>query len=342
LKFLPYLGRRVLFFLPQILGVLLVTFLITRAIPGDPARLQGGPYMPLAGLELIRKRMGLNEPIYLQFVYYVRNILRGDLGYSYYTSNPVLTDILLRLPATLELIVLAFLLTFVVMIPTAVKSVSRGKGMIANVIKKAFFAYGMAAGATPDFWLALILLFVFYSVLGWIPSPVGQMNIAISPPTRITGMYIVDSLVTGNWISLKSSLLQAVLPVFALAFVHGGGICKIAIVASINTQKAGFINFAKVCGLPPAKIQKYINRHISLPVITMTAISFGFLLGGAVLVETVFSWGGFGQYAVQAIINTDYAAIQGVILVSALLNLFVYMLVDMIYFWVDPRIKSLS
>lgn len=298
--------------------------------------------MPPGGIELLRERMGLNEPIHLQFIHYIRNLLRGDLGYSWYTGNPVMTDVRLRLPATLELIMLALLLTFLVALPIAVKSASMGKGVVANVARKAFFGYGMAAGATPDFWLALIVLFVFYAVLRWAPSPIGQLDIVISPPTRITGMHIVDSLITGNWQSLRSSLAHAVLPLFVLAFVYGGGICKVAIVASISTQKAGFINFAKTCGLPSATIQKYVNRCVYSPVATMTAIAFGFLIGGAVLVETVFSWGGFGQYAVEAVVNTDYAAIQGVVVASALLNLLVYMLVDLVYFWVDPRIKSLG
>jgi peptide/nickel transport system permease protein len=298
--------------------------------------------MPPEGLELLREQMGLNEPIYIQFIHYVQNVFRGDLGYSWYTGNPVMTDILNRLPATLGLIVLALFLVFVVLLPIAVKSVSMGKGIIVNVTRKVFFAYGMAAGAIPDFWLALILVYIFYAVLGWTAPPIGQIGITISPPMRITGNYIVDSLVTGNWISLKSSLSYAVLPVIALTLIHGSGICKTAIVASVNMQKAGFIDFAKMCGLPDATVQKYINRWIYLPVSTMTAITFGFLLGGTVLVETVFSWGGFGQYAVEAVVHTDYAAIQGVVVVSALLNLFIYILVDMIYFWVDPRISSLG
>jgi peptide/nickel transport system permease protein len=342
MKLYLYLRRRAMFFIPQLIGILLITFLVVRAIPGDPARFRAGPFMPAEGLELIREQMHLDKPIYLQFVLYVRDVFRGDLGDSWYTGNPVMTDIMSRLPGTLGLIVLAFLLIFLIILPIAIRSVSVGKGIVVNVTRKVFFAYGMAAGAIPDFWFSLLLIYIFYAVLKWAAPPIGQLNLAISPPTQITGNYIFDSLVTGNWSCLKSSLSHALLPAITLAFIHGGGISKVAIVAANSIEKTGFIDFAKMCGLPAKKVQQYINRWIYLPVSTMTAITFGFLVGGIVLVEKVFSWGGFGQYAVEAVLYNDYSAIQGVVVVSALLNLFVYIIIDLIYFWVDPRIKNIG
>lgn len=342
MKILAYLGRRVIFFLPQVLGVVLITFLFVRMIPGDPARLMAGPLVSEEGLELIREKMGLSGPLPLQFVYYVKNAAQGDLGFSWYTGNRVMTDIAMRLPATLELILLALLVTFLVMLPIAIKSVSIGKGLLGNIGKKGLFSYGMAAGAFPDFWLSLIMVFVFYVTLRVLPSPVGQLDIGMSTPERITGMYLIDSLLAGNWEVFISSLKHLILPVFVLAFVYGGAVIKIAIVTSSKVQKAEFIDFAKVSGLSAAKIQQYVTRAVYPPIATIAAVTFGFLVGGAVLVETVFSWGGFGQYAVQAVINSDFAAIQGVVLVSALLNLLVYMLVDLVYFLVDPRIESLG
>jgi len=187
-----------------------------------------------------------------------------------------------------------------------------------------------------------VLIFVFYAVLGWAASPVGQLDIGISVPARLTGMIVIDSLVTGNWAAFTSSLKHLILPVFVLAFVYGCITCKIAIVTASNVRKSEFIDFAKACGLSVATIERYITRSVYPPVATITAVTFAFLLGGAVLVETVFSWGGFGQYAVQSVINSDFAAIQGVVLISALLNLALYILVDMVYFWVDPRIKNLG
>jgi peptide/nickel transport system permease protein len=155
-------------------------------------------------------------------------------------------------------------------------------------------------------------------------------------------MYLVDSLLAGNWDTFISHLKHLILPVFVLAFVYGGAVIKIAIVSSNKVQKSDFVDYAKISGLSAARVQKYVTRAVYPPVATITAVTFGFLIGGAVLVETVFSWGGFGQYAVQSVINADFAAIQGVVFVSALLNLLVYMLVDLVYFVVDPRIKSLG
>jgi peptide/nickel transport system permease protein len=330
------------FFLPQVVGVVLITFLFVRMIPGDPARLMAGPLVPEEGVELIRKKMGLSGPLPLQFLHYVKNAVQGDLGNSWYTGNPVGKDIAIRLPATLELILLALLVTFLVMLPVAIKSVSVGKGLLKNASRRVLFSYGMAAGAFPDFWLSLIMIFLFYVKLNLLPSPVGQIDITMIPPDRITGMYVLDSLLTGNWEVFVSSLTHLILPVSVLAFVYGAATIKIAIVTSNSVQKSAFIDFAKVSGLPATRIQKYVTRAVYPPVATITAVTFGFLLGGAVLVETVFSWGGFGQYAVQSVVNSDFAAIQGVVLVSALLNLLVYMLVDLVYFLVDPRIKSLG
>lgn len=342
MKFWGYLGRRAIFILPQIIGVLAITFIIVRMVPGDPARLMGGPLVSEEGLELIRERMGLTGSLPLQFANYIKNIFQGHLGFSWYTGNPVLTDIITRLPATLELLILALLVTFFIMLPVAIKSVSLGGGLGKKIAGRILFGYGMAAGAFPDFWLALILIFVFYAVLGWAPSPIGQLDINVLSPTRITGMYLLDSLFTGNWAAFKSSLTHLVLPVFVLAFVYGGAILKVAIVQSNKTQESEFVNFAKICGLPMATIQSYITKAVYPSVATISGVIFGFLIGGAALVEQVFSWGGFGQYAVQSVINSDFAAIQGVVLISAILNLVVFILVDIVYFWVDPRVKSLG
>lgn len=342
MKFLPYALRRLAFLVPQILGILLVTFVLVRLLPGDPARLMAGPLMPEAGVELIREKMGLTGSLPVQFIHYVQRVVHGDLGTSWYTGNPVMTDIAMRLPITVELIVLSLLVTFLIMLPMGIKAVSLGGSLAKKVAGRAFFMYGMAAGAFPDFWLALILVFVFYAVLGWAPAPAGILDVGMARPTHITGMYLADSLLTGNWATFVSSLKHWILPVFTLAFVYGGGIVKVAMITAIGVQKAGFINFAKVSGLSPSTIQRYVTRLVYPSVATYTAVVFAFLIGGVVLIEKVFSLGGFGQYAVQAITMTDYAAIQGVVLISALINLAVFIIVDMTYFWLDPRIRALA
>jgi peptide/nickel transport system permease protein len=342
MKYLKYLGVRAVFFLPQIFGIVLIAFIFVRLIPGDPARLMAGPLVPESGVERIREQMGLTGSLPSQFVRYVGNMVQGDLGKSWYTGNTVREDIAMRLPATLELIVTSMALTLLVVVPLALKSVAVGKSLMRGVARRGMFGYGMLAGAFPDFWLGLLVILVFYVQLQWAPAPVGQLDIAVTPPQTITGAYVIDSLLTANWTAFWNALAHMVLPVFVLTFVYSGAVAKIAVVSATRAKQSAFADYAKVSGLPPRQIQRYVRKSVYPSVATMTAFTFGFLIGGAVLVESVFSWGGFGQYAVQAVVNSDFEAIQGVVLVSALLTLMVYMLVDFIYFWVDPRIQSLG
>ncbi|MDD5658859.1 MAG: ABC transporter permease [Actinomycetota bacterium] len=341
MKFLKYLGKRIVYVVPQFLGVLVVIFTLVRLVPGDPARLMAGTLVSPEGVEIIRKKMGLTGPIYQQFWVYLKNVFHGDFGKSWYTGNEVIKDIASRLPATLELIVISLTITLLILLPIALKSIAEGKGVVKNIAGKSLFFYGLTAGCFPDFWLGLILILVFFSKLGWLPAPVGQLPIGIST-TKITGMVLLDSLVTANWPAFIAHIKMLILPVFVLIFVYGSGIMKVSLVSATSIQKSDYINFAKVCALPPKQISNYVKRGTYPATVTMTALMFGFLIGGAVLVENVFSWGGIGQYAVQSVTNTDYTAIQGVVLIAAVINIVIYVLVDIIYFLVDPRIEKLG
>ena len=341
MRFLRYFRRRIIYVLPQFLGVLIVIFVTVRLVPGDPARLMAGTLVSPEGVELIRERMGLTGPVYLQFWKYLKNVFQGDLGKSWYTGNQVIDDIAAKLPATLELVILALVVTIAILVPIALKSISEGKSFVKKFAGRSLFIYGLTAGCFPDFWLGLILVLVFFAKLGWLPAPVGQLPIGVTC-TSITGVILIDSIITANWTALIAHLQLLILPVFVLVFVYGSGIMKITMVTATSIQKADFIGFARVCALPAKKISGYVKRATYPATITMTALMFGFLIGGAVLVENVFSWGGLGQYAVQAVTNTDYAAIQGVVLILAIINIILYVLVDIIYFLVDPRIEQLG
>ena len=341
MRFLRYFRRRIIYVLPQFLGVLIVIFVTVRLVPGDPARLMAGTLVSPEGVELIREKMGLTGPVYLQFWKYLKNVFQGDLGKSWYTGNQVIDDIAAKLPATLELVILALVVTIAILVPIALKSISEGKSFVKKFAGRSLFIYGLTAGCFPDFWLGLILVLVFFAKLGWLPAPVGQLPIGVTC-TSITGVILIDSIITANWTALIAHLQLLILPVFVLVFVYGSGIMKITMVTATSIQKADFIGFARVCALPAKKISGYVKRATYPATITMTALMFGFLIGGAVLVENVFSWGGLGQYAVQAVTNTDYAAIQGVVLILAIINIILYVLVDIIYFLVDPRIEQLG
>lgn len=341
MNWVKYIGKRLIFVIPQLFGVILITFITVRMIPGDPARIMAGPLVDEKGVALIRERMGFSGTLWEQFATYINNILHGDLGNSWVTGNPVLYDIKMRLPATLQLIILALIISLFVMVPLGIKSITSTKGASGSIINKILIGYGMAAGAFPDFWFALILIFIFYVTFAIAPPPTGQIDIGVSMPESITGFSLIDSLISGNFNSFKSIVSRHVLPVIVLAFVYGGGILKVALTSTSSIQKSEFINYFKINGLSSEYRRRYITRAAYPTIATFTAVIFGFMVGGAVLVESVFSWGGFGQYAVQSVINSDFTAIQGVVLISAVLNIIAYILVDIVYLYIDPRIKDI-
>jgi len=341
LKFLRYFGKRLIYIIPQFLGVLIVIFVTVRLVPGDPARLMAGTNVSVEGVELIREKMGLTGPIYIQFWKYLKNVFQGDFGKSWWTGNQVIDDISAKLPATLELIIISLIISLVILVPFALKSISEGDSFFKRFSGKVLTIYGLTAGCFPDFWLGLILILVFFAKLGWLPPPVGQLPIGVTC-TNITGMVFIDSLLTANWAAFIAHLKLLIMPVFVLVFVYGSGVMKVTLVTASSIKKSSFIRFAKVCGLPSKTISQYIKRATYPSTVTMTALLFGFLIGGAVLVENVFSWGGIGQYAVKSVTNSDYAAIQGVVLIAAIINIIIYILVDLVYFLVDPRIERLG
>ncbi|HUS82910.1 MAG TPA: ABC transporter permease, partial [Dehalococcoidia bacterium] len=225
-RVVSYLGRRALFFIPQLLGITFVTFVLVRLLPGDPAtRILGSLATPQQIAEL-RERLGLNDPIWAQYVNWMRDLLHGDLGISFFTSQPVIDDIVARFPATLELITITLVISLLIMIPLGILAGRQTSGRLSRLADRGVFGYGLLAGALPDFWLGLILLFVFYNLLGVAPAPLGRLDTGIEPPHAITGFYTLDSLVTGNWEAFSSTVRHLALPVITLVFVYGGPILK--------------------------------------------------------------------------------------------------------------------
>jgi peptide/nickel transport system permease protein len=261
--------------------------------------------------------------------------MRGELGTSWITSQPVLQDIGQRLPATMELILAAMLLSVLVGIPLGVWTAVRKTG----IADRAVFGYGMLAGALPDFWFALIMIFLFFFQLGWAPGPIGQLDLTVSIPPRVTGMYAVDALLAGDWPAFRSALAHLVLPVTTLTAIYMPLVMKNTRSTMEEMLGSEFVAYARAAGLSPAVQLRYALRNSMASVVTIVGILFWFLLGGAVLVETVFAWGGLGQYAVQSVVSSDYAPLQAFVLVTAVFTSIVFLLVDLGYFLLDPRIK---
>lgn len=336
MRLFVYVLRRLTFVIPQALGISIVTFILVRVLPGDPALVLLGTTATEQSIAAVEERLGLDKPLWEQYWIYLQDVLQGDLGTSLVTGNPVTEDLFDRLPATLELITLGLFLSLAIGIPLGVISALSGpKGWADRLTSP----YGLFAGSIPDFWVALILILVFYRYLDLAPAPLGQLDFTVSPPTKVTGMYLVDSVLTGNWEAFKSSASHLALPVATLVFVYTAPIVKMTKSSMDEVLSSGFVDHFEALGLSRRAIVLKALKNALPPVVTIIGVLFGFLLGGAVLVEIVFAWGGAGQYAVQAVANADFAAIQGFVLVAALFSLLVYLAVDLLYFVLDPRIK---
>ncbi|MDQ6878108.1 MAG: ABC transporter permease [Candidatus Dormibacteraeota bacterium] len=336
---LRYVVRRLLIIPPQLLGITLVTFFIIRLVPGNPARAQLGQFASQDAVQRLSAYLGLTRPLPEQFLIYLKNVVHGDLGQSWYTSQPVTADLLVRFPSTLELITVGFLGSLVVAIPLGVLISLRGAGPFGRLAERFSFGYGLMAGAIPDFWFALILVFVFFHLLGVVSAPVGQLDLSVDAPPRITGMLLLDSLLTTRWDAFLSAAGHLILPVATLVFVNAAPVLRMTRSSIANVMGSDFIRFSRANGLPDGVIIRYALKNALLPIITLSGVLYTILLSGAVLTETIFSWGGIGQYAVQSVVNADWFPLQAVVLLTATFSLLVFLVLDLLYAVVDPRIK---
>jgi peptide/nickel transport system permease protein len=295
-----------------------------------------GPTASQQSLAALRDKMGLSKPLWQQFAYYIGDVLHGNLGTSWQTTRPVTEDLLQRFPATLELVTFGLLLAIAIGFPLGVAA-SR---LQSGPVRKFADYYGLLAGAMPDFWLALVLIYIFYTQLGWIAAPLGRIDLAVVPPRTITGSLVVDSLLTGNIDALSSSFGHLVLPVLTLGIINAGPILKMTQTMVTRALSSEFVQYAEICGLPRRVVLRQAVRAALPAIVTIISVLFGFLIGGAVLVEIVFSWGGAGQYAVQGVLNADVNPVLGFVVLSAVLSLVIYLVVDLIYYALDPRTRG--
>jgi ABC-type dipeptide/oligopeptide/nickel transport system permease component len=325
-------GRRLRFVLIQLFGAILITFLLVRLVPGDPARALAGGGASQETVQHIREQLHLNDSLPVQFWTYLTNLVQGNLGESTSTGNAVLNDLVERAPATIELITYAMLVSLLVAVPLGIL-LARSKRRIAKGFVQ---GYALLGGAIPDFWLALLLIYLLCYGVGIFPAPVGRIGF-LPPPPKVTGFYTFDSLVNGEFGTLWDSLKYLALPVITLVLVYSGQIVKVARSSVAQADREGFVDLYSGAGVSTRLTHRRAVRLAMPQVLTISGITYGYLLGGAVLVEQVFSWGGLGQYAVQAIKSSDYAAVQGFVLFAALFNVIVYLIVDLLIMVVDPR-----
>lgn len=331
-----FLFRRLAVSMLQLVGLALVVFFAIRALPADPvARLVGLNASPDA-YALARRSIGLDRPVLDQLGAYLGGALRGDLGLSWVSGRPVLPEILAVLPITLELITSAFVIAFLIAVPLGMLCAVRPGG----VADRATFTYSLFAGSQPEFWWGLLFIYLFFAVLGWAPPPLGRLDPSLMPPPRVTGFITVDSLLAGNMTTFSDGVHHLALPVLTKVFVLSGPIIKMVRGNMVRVMASDYVLHARASGLPPWKVARLALKNGLAPALTLLGVLYGYILGSAVMIETVFSLGGIGQYAVRSVLAFDYPAIQAVVLVIAAISLLVYLALDVVHAWLDPRLVA--
>ncbi|MFA6264530.1 MAG: ABC transporter permease [Pseudolabrys sp.] len=333
---LTTIGKRLLTVIPTLIGVVIVTFLLTRVLPGDPAVYFAGPAATPDSIAEIRKGLGLDKPLPEQFVRYVGDLSHGNFGNSLSTGRPVATEITSRLPASAELTLLGLIVSLAIAVPLGILAAVKQGSWIDHTCR----VVATAGVSLPVFFTGLLLVYVFYYQLGWAPAPVGRLDAFVTAPPTITGFYLFDSLLTGNLESFWSSLSQLILPVMTLAIFSLAPIARMTRASMLAVLASEFVRTARASGLDTRTvIITYAFRNAMLPVVTTLGMVFSFLLGANVLVEKVFAWPGIGSYAVEALLQSDFAPVQGFVLTMAVLYVALNLLIDILYGVIDPRVR---
>ncbi len=328
-------GRRLAQALPSVFGVIVISFVLTRALPGDPAVYFAGDMADKDSIEQVRRALGLDRSWVEQFVIYVGNLVNGDWGMSLSTGRPVTEELLNRLPASLELTLIGLGLAIAVAVPLGVLAATRQNSWVDHLCRLL-----VTAGVSlPTFFTGLLLVYVFYYLLGWAPSPLGRLDILYLPPPQVTGFYTIDSLFAGDRETFIASVVQLILPAATLALFALAPIARMTRAAMLGALASDFVRTARANGLSRRVVlSTYAFRNAALPVLTTLGMVFSFLLGANVLVERVFSWPGIGSFAIEALVASDYAAVQGFVLAMALLFVCVNLAIDIILTLTDPRV----
>ncbi|HBV98673.1 MAG: peptide ABC transporter permease [Peptococcaceae bacterium BICA1-7] len=330
---LRYVAQRLLLLIPVLFGVSLFVFLVLHLFTADPAAMMLGQHATAEQVEALRKQLGLNDPIYMQFWRFLTDMLQGDFGRSLMTRAPVMEEILNRLPATIELALASIIIASAVGITV---------GVISAVKQYSIFDYlsmiGALAGVSmPIFWLGLMLIILFSVTLGWLPVS-GRTDIGLDPAT-ITNFYIIDSLLTRDWDALVAALRHLALPAIALASYSTAIIARMTRSTMLEVIRQDYIRTARAKGLGERiVVYRHALRNALIPVVTVIGLQMGQLLGGAVLTETVFSWPGIGSLLINAIMAGDYPLVQGSVIIIATTYVVVNLVVDVLYSYLDPRI----
>jgi len=332
---LRFVLRRLLLLVPVLFGLTVMMFIIARLLPGDPVGLAAGPNATAEEIAAYARDFGLDQPVTVQYWRYLTGLLQGDLGVSIFSRRPVLDDLLTYLPATLELVLAAMALAVVIGIPA---------GLAAAVWRNRWPDYAsrvaaLAAISMPRFFLGLLLQLTFAMWLFLLPLG-GRFPIILEPPPDVTGFLTLDALIAGDWEAFATACRHLAMPAIAMCLSPLATIMRMMRASTIEVLQQDYVMTARALGLPPRLIVfKYVAKNAVSATLTVIGLYFGWLLGGTVLVETVFDWPGLGLYATQAIVSQDFMPVIGVALVIGLLFMLVNLLVDVLYGVINPKVR---
>lgn len=334
----PYIARRLVLAFFVLIVVSIATFLLTHAVPGDPIsailsdRQANNPEVRAA----LERRWGLNEPLPIQYLYYVGNLLQGDWGESISKRTPVAQELRHRVPATIELTGFALAFALVVGVPLGIVSAlkhDRWPDHLARFIT-------LIGTSLPVFWLGLLLLYVFFYRLEWLPGP-GRLDVGMKAPPPITGMVTIDALLQRDWAVFQAALKRLILPSIVLGSFAMGIVARMLRSSLLASLSDDYVRTARAKGLGERSVVAgHALRNALIPTVTVLGLTTASLLAGAVLTETIFSWPGIGSFAVSAALKLDYPALLGVTLIVAIIYVLVNLAVDIVYVLLDPRIRS--
>jgi len=330
-----YIVKRLLLIILTLFGLITVIFMVSRVAPGDPARLAAGPDATEEMVEVMRTEFGLDKPLFVQYISYFKGLFRGNLGRSIRTRRFVLDDLIDFFPATFELTVFSLLFAVVVAIPFGVLcAVYRDRFL--DHVARVFSVSGMAL---PMFWLALMLQLFLALRFDFLPLG-GRLGMLTDAPTKITHLFLVDSLLAGNWHAFQDALRHIILPAFVLSFPALASIIRVNRAEMLEVLSRDFITSARAHGISKVRIiGQYALKNALIPTMTMVGLRYGWMLGGTILVETVFDWPGIGLYAVQSAVYSDFQPIMGVTLLIGINFMMANLIIDLVYGALDPRVR---
>jgi len=334
---LSFITRRLLLGILTLFGVILITFILVRVVPSDPAAQWVGGRATPAQVEAAREELGLDQPIYIQFKVYIAELLKGNLGYSLMSHQPVSEELKKRFPATLELVIISSFIALLIGLPLGLASAKAKNSWIDHFSR--FFSIG--AISIPTFWLALVLQLIFFMILGLLPSG-GQLSMRIKlfqDIPHITGFMFLDSLITGNFIIFKDFLKHIILPAICVGAYTIGLVARMTRSALLEILNEDYIKAARSYGLSERLIlYSYALKNSLGPTVTAVTLAMGYALMNTFLVESIFSWPGIGKYVADAVICLDYPAIMGVTILAAFAYVILNLIADIIIS-LDPRVK---